>query len=199
MSLTEEEVAICNQSLDRINSTNFTLAVQTSVEGVKANTHYAQTRDALLRSFTWPFASARTVLVADTNTPDFEWDYQFTLPDDFLRQKAVYGVNGVCLLTDRWAIEGRKLLSNDSTVDLKYIKKVTDTTEFDALFTEVFILKLAIKLMFALAGTKTKGLEEGLFLELKAVLSKARQVARQETNVSGRSDWNLARFRSKGT
>ncbi len=198
MSLTEKEVVVCNQALDRINSTNFTFAVQTKQEGIKANTHYTQTRDALLRSFEWSFAKARAALVADTNTPDFEWDYQFNLPADYLRQREVYGVGGLFLTTDRWVIEGNKLLTNDSTADLKYIKKVTDPDDFDPLFTEVLILQLVRKFLSALAGTETSAFRKELLVELKAVMSKARVVCRQESNVSGRSDWNLARFRSRG-
>jgi hypothetical protein len=63
MSLTAAEIVVCNQALDKFGASNFTYARQTSNEAVKCNLHYSQTRDALLRSFEWNFASARSQLV----------------------------------------------------------------------------------------------------------------------------------------
>lgn len=64
MSLTEKEVAICNQSLSRIGAKGkITYADQTGIEAEKCILHYEQTRNALQRSFEWNFASARSELV----------------------------------------------------------------------------------------------------------------------------------------
>lgn len=193
MSLTEKEVKITNQSLDRIGSKNFTLAVQTGVEALKCITIYEQTRDALLRSFEWPFASARKTLSPEVNDPEFEWDYRFKLPDDFLRYKSDYGLDDSYEVDGRFTIEGNYMLSNNDEIDLRYIKKVTDPDDFDPLFTEVLILTLAKKLIPALAGTKSPTLLEDVGRDLAEVTSKARTICRQEVNVSGRSDWRQSR------
>lgn len=193
MSLVTKEVDLANQALDRIGSKNFTLAVQTGVEALKCITIYEQTRDALLRSFEWSFASARKTLSPETNNPEFEWDYRFKLPDDFLRYKSDYGLDDSYEVDDRFMIEGNYLLTNNDEVDLLYIKKVTNPDDFDPLFTEVLVLTLAKKLIPALAGTKNPGLVESVSRDLADALSHARVVCRQETNVSGRSDWLWAR------
>lgn len=193
MALTTEEVALCNQSLDRIGSKNFTLAIQTGVEALKCINIYTQTRDALLRSFEWPFASARKTLYPASNSPDFEWDYQFRLPEDFLRLKSDYNIEDSYPVDERFTIEGDYYLANDNDANIKYIKKVTDPDDFDPLFTEVLILTLAKKLIPTLAGTKSPTLLEDVGRDLADVTSKARTVCRQETNTSGRSDWRQAR------
>ncbi|KKM08249.1 hypothetical protein LCGC14_1725780 [marine sediment metagenome] len=193
MSLTTEEVAVCNQALDRVGSKNFTYAVQTSVEALKCITIYTQTRDALLRSFEWSFASARKTLSPEVNDPEFEWDYRFKLPDDFLRYKSDYGLSDSYAVDARFTIEGKYYLTNNDEVDLLYIKKVENPDDFDPLFTEVLILTLAKKLIPALAGTKNPGLVESVDKDLADALSHARVVCRQESNVSGRSDWRQAR------
>ena len=195
MSLTTEEVAVCVQALDRVGSKNFTYAVQTSVEALKCITIYTQTRDALLRSFEWSFASARKTLSPEVNSPDSEWDYRFKLPDDFLRYKSDYGLDDSYAVDARFTIEGKYYLTNNDEVDLLYIKKVENPDDFDPLFTEVLILTLAKKLIPALAGTKSPMLLEDISRDLEAALSKARTVCRQESNVSGRSDWRQARHR----
>lgn len=189
MSLITEEVTICNQALDRIGSTNFTYTVQTGVTGIKCNTHYEQTRRAVIRSFEWNFASARKILSAETSTPDFEWDYQYKLPSDFLRMKGLYSRYD-------FEIEGDLLLTNDTEVEIRYIKDVTIPADFDPLFTEVLVLTLAKKLINPLAGTKTTQLKEDVLRDLNIATVRARAVCRAESEDRGRSSWNLARYGS---
>jgi len=194
MALSAKEVALCNQALAGIGSKRFTLTVQTGVEGVMANLHYEQTRDALLRSFEWSFASDRATLTQDTKAPDFDWDHQYKLPEDFLRLKSFCGESITSRVGNRWTIEGKRILTNDDEADIEYIKKVTDPDDFDPLFMEILILKLSLKFLPSLAGTKTESFRELLLKELDILLSRARTICRQEVNVSGRSDWNAARF-----
>jgi hypothetical protein len=290
MSLTEAEVAICNQSLARIGSTTFTYAVQTSVQAEKCILHYEQTRNALQRSFEWPFCSERDTLAivktitldsapapdawavddeitgtssyttatvvsvtsdieydiayisgdftdgetitnatdieivtwegipleyedetvlwydesasddvkcgtgypsVEDSAPEFGYDYKYKLPEDFDRLKRNWRRR-----YQHWDIEGDYLLSDDDSVYIEYIKKVTDPDEFDPLFIEILILTLARKLISTLAGTKSSPLVQEVNQELFTVLARAKAVCRAETEDLGRSDWNLARYGS---
>ena len=194
MSLTAKEVVVCNQSLARLGSKRFTYANQaTEIEGIQSELIYTQTRNALERSFEWSFCKARKTLAPETNTPDFEWDYRFKLPDNYLRMRSDYGIDDSYAVDARFAIEGDCILSNNDEIDLKYIKKVTDPDDFDPLFTEVLILTLAKKLIPALPGTKAPTLLEDVARDLAEALSRARTVCRQESNTSGRSDWRQSR------
>jgi len=65
MSLTALEVNIVNQSLGKIGAKQMTFADQTTNQAVQCNLYYEQTRDSILRSFEWQFASTRLALVAD--------------------------------------------------------------------------------------------------------------------------------------
>jgi hypothetical protein len=138
--------------------------------------------------------------VQDTTDPDFEYDSQFILPDDFSRLKSVFGDNSSPTgnLKLSFAIEGQRLLTNETVINLRYIKKVTDPTEFDELFIEVFILKLALKLV-SLAGANPK-ITETLGAELKLVMPQVRALDRQETNTIGRLNrrpWVESRFSTR--
>lgn len=198
MSLTTEEVDICNQAIDKIGGNRFTFTVQTGVEALRCIAHYEQTRDALLRSHYWRFASARAALAQDTNDPDFEYDNQFKLPEDFLRLKSFYDDNAPSnKIRYPFVIEGQRLLTDESTCEIRYIAKITDATKFDPLFTEVLILLLSLKLLGPLAGGGTK-LAEDIRKELKPLMSQVRALDRQETNTEGRElTWNEAR-RTRG-
>lgn len=188
------ETSICNMSLARIGSKRINaLDTDTTNEAIQCRLHYEQTRDALLRSFTWPFATARATLSEDVDEPDSEWDNQFSLPADFLRMIADYGECATDYPNERWTIEGEKFLSNNSDAEIVYIKKVTDPAKFDSLFVDVLVLQLAKKLIPSLAGTANAIFKEDLERELMEKERLARRVCRQETNTSGMSKWNLAR------
>ncbi len=108
-NLTNLETVATLQDEDTVNFDS-----SDSPEAISCRTHYEQTRDALLRSHFWRFASARASLSQDSTDPAFEWDNQFILPSDFLRLKSVDDGFVSCALVSNfsYAIEGDRLLSN---------------------------------------------------------------------------------------
>lgn len=191
MSLTEDEVVVCNQSVDLIGGKVFTYAVQTGVEALKCIRAYPQTRNMLLRKYGWPFASVRVALEIDTQDPAFEYDHRFRLPSDFVRFKEDY-THLDNPEDDKFEIEGDYLLCNDSEVEIKYVKKITDPTKFDPLFTEMLILTLAKKLISPIVGTKNPTLVNEIKQDLAEITRSAIAACRQETNTSGYRGWNYA-------
>jgi len=186
---------ICNMALGRIGATRLAytgttetdLDANTTLEAIQCNLNYHQTRKTVLRSHYWNFASARASLVLDTETPSFGWDYQYDLPDDFLKLKFFYE-------EEKYTIEGRKFLTDEDSASIEYIRDVTDVTEFNPLFVEILVLQLALKLIPALAGTQSETLRQDLKQDLMLLLRRAITIERQETNDTGKSDWNNARF-----
>ena len=192
------ETSICNQSFAKIGAKRINnIDTDTSPEAIQARTHYEPTRDALIRSHSFRFARARKVLSQDAVDPVFEWDNQFILPNGFLRFRSIYEEDGATSKSRRHSLEGQRLLTNLSAVSLRYIKKVTDVTEFDPLFVQVLVLQLALKFIPALAKTDPK-LSTDIKTELKPLMTKVEAVDMDETDVGGRSDWNLARHSGIG-
>ena len=195
---------ICNQALGRLGSSrinNFEDDTESSVQAIQCRLHYEQTRDALIRSHYWRFASDRASLSQDTVDPDFEYDNQFILPTDFMRLKNIFGdnftVSGNTELT--FAIEGQRVLTNCSTVDIRYIKKVTDPTQFDPLFIEVFVLALADKFIGPLPGGDAR-IQKKIDDAMDKLMPRVRAIDRQETNTIGRLNrrpWLEARLFSR--
>jgi hypothetical protein len=121
------------------------------------------------------------------------WD----LPSDFSRFRSINEETGVTSRKNRHAIEGQRFLTNFSAVSLLYIKKVTDVTEFDSLFVEVFVWLLADKMIGPLAGGDAK-IQVKIDTALKKLMPKVLAVDEDETDTGGRSDWNLARHGGLG-
>lgn len=199
LSETLSETSICNQALGGIGANQIKVNVETdtTVSGIQCRLHYEPTRDALLRFTFWRFASARTTLTQDTSDPDFEWDNQFLLPDDFIRFKSVEEETGVSSRKNRHAIEGQLYLTNFSTVNLRYIKKITDVTKFDPLFLEVFVWQLENKMIGPLTGGDAR-IQKKIDTALSVLIPKTLAVDMDETDTGGRSDWNLARHGGLG-
>lgn len=139
-----------------------------------ANALYAMTRDATLRAHPWRFALKRKELAADVTGPIFEFTTSYTIPSDALR----------VLKTDWtpppiWRVEARKVVTDQGApIKILYIAQITDPQQFDALFIEAFIMRLASKMAVAVSGNYKRGAD--LFLMYKDALSEARSLSGQE-------------------
>ncbi len=153
------EVDICNAALVKLGDENTISALgQDGREGEICELMYPQVRDRLLASHPWNFAIGRRTLIADTTDPDFEFNNQYFLPGDFLRALGMFDSQ------ERWKIEGDKLLTDENIVQLLYIKKVTNTGQYPALFSETISSTLAGEIAEVITGSTNKAkffLEEG--------------------------------------
>lgn len=136
------------------------------------NLWYDPTRDEVIRSADWTFARARATISRLTDAPLFGWDYQYQLPvnpkclmvmrliedtgyTDFNLADALYTGQG-----SAYEIESDKLLTNYDTANIIFLRRVTDSTKFDALFVKALVYKLAHDACFDITGSleRTAGL-----------------------------------------
>ena len=145
------EVDVCNAALIKLGDENTISAIgQDGREGEICELMYPQVRDRLLASHPWNFAIGRSTLIADTTTPDFEFNFQYFLPGDYMRGLGLFESQ------ERWKVEGDKLLTNETTVQLLYIKKETNTGKYPALFTEALASTLAGEIAEVITGSTQK-------------------------------------------
>ena len=194
------ETKICNLSLSDIGAKRINnIDTDTSPEAIQCRTHYEPIRDALTRSHLWRFARARATLSRDAAAdPPFEYDRQYILPVDFLRLRSIYEGRFSDENLRNYAIEGERILTNDTTMEIRYIKRVTDVTKFDPLFVQVLVLQLDLKLITGLAKTDTK-LKESIKNDLQLLMPSVKALDLQETNTMGKCEletWNDARYQS---
>lgn len=130
----------------------------------EAKAIFTKIRDALLASFNWNFAKARASLPALVAVPAFGYARKFQLPANCLRVTFVgdYYVGADLtdyrgIPTDEYAIEGREILTNlGDPLNIKYVKQVTDPTQFGAAFTDAFGCRLARDLAVSLTNSVSK-------------------------------------------
>lgn len=150
------------------------------------------------------FNKYRATLVQDTESPAFEYRNQFLLPFAFLRYRYKHdsgaasneiSVFSFSLETNR---QNKKvLLTDESSVNLVYSKIVTNASQFDPLFTEVLVLRLARKLSVPLTGDDK--MLAGIDADLKPLMARVRALDRNEGTGTRQNDqftWNDARLGS---
>jgi hypothetical protein len=89
---------------------------------------------------------------ASRGTDDFGYPYKSSVPEDIIRPHEFY--HGSTQVEPNWELEQGFLLSDESTVDLRYIKRVTNTSRFTSLFVKALYLNLGALLAIALKGDR---------------------------------------------
>jgi hypothetical protein len=193
--LTDTEYEVSNISGTFADGETITNA---TVESVYWNGQLVEWEDATVYDYD-SAASSQVVCetgypVISTSSPAFEYDYQYFLPDDYLRKIAVYEDDNTDDPSDRYHIEGKRVLTNYSEFHLRYVFNVTSPDDFDPLFYKVLMLRMALRLTSAVAGTRTNDMKAEIQEELRVSENLARCVSGQENNTTGREDYNLARY-----
>ena len=173
------ETEICNQALAHLGERPIASLEDGSVASRACRLAYDRVRNELLRQHRWNFAVTRAVLSRLATAPLFGWNYQYALPADCLRALEVNDSEFGDMVTDPWTIEGRVMLTNAETVNLIYVREVTDVSEFDDLFAEALSLKIAIRLSEIIRGSTGKTNELGALYE-RSIAPMARGVDSNE-------------------
>ena len=169
-------VDICNSALNQIGASNIISLTEDSKAARICNQRYNFVRDSVFRSHPWNCLTTRTTIAPDTATPAFEFSKQFTLP-----------TNPFCLrvlqLSDTdilYKIEGRKLLCDESSIEMIYIGRVEDGNQYDLLLIEALAAAMAADLAYPLVGSSSLG--ANMYQLYQNKLTEARFVDATEDN-----------------
>ena len=172
------KVDLANEALLLLGSNTITSFTDNDSNAVLVNRFYPSERDAVLRSNRWNCAITTANIASLADTPIIDWEYKFTLPTDpyCLRVLDVRTVTGDIRLDHE--IHGRELLTEESTVDITYIQRLEDTTQFDSLLYQALVFRMAWKLAFPIMRSHTVMGQMGQMYE--AVVREARTIDSQE-------------------
>lgn len=166
------QVDIANMALAKVGD----FYISSMTEGTKQATYvgifWDICRDSLLASYPWNFAMGRAQLALLAGSPVSVYNYRYQLPNDCLRiievsRDATF--DGSASIDYR--VEGREVLTNETALYVKYIRKVTDTTMFTPLFNRLLACDLAVFLAEPLGAMTT---------DQKQLLAQERQICVDE-------------------
>ena len=139
-------VDICNGALNQLGATTILSLTEDSKNARLCNSRFTQVRDAVFRSHPWNCLQKRVELAADTDAPAWGFSYAYTLPADCLRLLRILDYDS------NYKVEGRKILSNTSSMKILYIGRVTDPNEYDESLRETLSAALGADIAFAVTS-----------------------------------------------
>ena len=178
-------VDICNEAMDLLGAATITSLTENSKEARLCNRRYETVRDHVLRAHPWNCAITRKTLAKDTDAPAFGFNSQFTLPTDpyCLRVLSFWNSNVDNELAAydsnvMFKVEGRKVLTNESTCKITYIARLTDSEQFDTLLSSAIAHRLAGETAYAITGSNN--LSQGILALYESRLKEARTMDAME-------------------
>lgn len=163
-------ISICNKALTYLSAERILALTENSENARRCNAIYDYTRDEIIASHTWKFATKWASLAQLDETPINGYTYAFALPADFIKERELY--------TDySFYIESSKLYTNDSSPKLNYIARVTDESKFPPYFAEALSRRIAADLAFGI--TQNASLAELAFKLADNALREAKQIDSQ--------------------
>lgn len=139
------------------------------------NDVYDFSRKELLRALPWRFAVDYVELGNTGTTPILQWSQEFQLPQNVIR---VISLNG-SEYNYQFEIVGDKLLCDDSTAKIKFIKDIEDESKFDVSFGQALASLIASKTARTITGNATTQRE--MYQRYVEDLANARTYSAQET------------------
>jgi len=139
-------VDICNGALNQLGATTILSLTEDSKNARLCNQRYTQVRDSVFRSHPWNCLQKRIELAADTTAPAWGFSYAYTLPSDCLRLLRILDYDS------NYKVEGRKILSNTSSMKILYVARVTDPNEYDELLRETLSAALGADIAFGITS-----------------------------------------------
>lgn len=181
------EIDIINRALYKMGDQRIAARTENNKRARLMNDLYDGVRDELLRECPWNFAIARDSLAADPVEPLYEWSTKFAVPADLLYMVSTENRTA-------YRLEGNFILSHqENSLKITYVRRVTDTTEFDSGFAELFAIKLAYEGVAQIAADIP--LRDRLLrdLEIKTIRAKKTDGQEDDPRPMPVDTWELAR------
>ena len=141
--------SICNMALRQIGEKRISDISDLTDPARILTDVYEPVRNEVLESHPWNFSIIRVALVVLAGTPAFGYTYQFQLPADCLR------VIRMSETDIEFKIEQDRLLTNESSAKILYIKLVTDTSLYSATFVATLATRLAAEIAYPITNDQT--------------------------------------------
>ena len=171
-------VEIGSNALRLLGDDPITSLTEDSERARLVNALYEEVRNEVTRAAMWNCAKDRQVLASLADTPAFGWSYYHQLPSTCLR---VIDVLSGDIRIDH-EVEGRKIMTDVSSVNVIFLKKITDPNDMDALFIGAYTAKLAAELAEPVTGSRS--LAEQMWTLYDRKVREARTIDSQEGTVS---------------
>ena len=149
-------VNMCNSALNLLGASTISSLTEDTKNARLCNQRYEPIRDRVFRSHNWNCLIKRVQLAQDSTAPVVEYSYAYTLPVGCLRVLKIHNgsTDSIKSALD-YKVEGRKIVTDETTIYLVYIALITDPNEFDSYLREAISHQLAADICYAITNNST--------------------------------------------
>ena len=146
-------VDICNSALNLLGASTISALTEDTKNARLCNQRYEPMRNRVFRSHNWNCLIKRVQLAQDSTGPVIEYTYGYTLPSDCLRVLKIHNgsTDSIKSALD-YKIEGRKVVTDQTTIYLVYVAIDTDPTNYDSYLYEAVSHQLAADICYAITN-----------------------------------------------
>jgi hypothetical protein len=147
------KTSICNKALRKLGA-NPLMNVDTdnTKPATLCKASYDDVLQEVLRMHNWNFAIFRQSLVLDaSNSPIYEFSNRFILPTIPIFIRLLSVENNI-----EYRLENNFLLTNESSVNIRFIGKETDPNKYDSLFIECFSSRLSYEIGYSITSDEAR-------------------------------------------
>lgn len=149
------KVEIANMALHELGKERITSFSDGTRHAVVINDIYESIVDEVVCFRDWSAAAGRASLAQTADTPDFEWDYEYQLPTSPKCLKVRQVQNSLGDSDIEYEIEGDKLVTNETAINLKYTKQLTSSSDYGIYLTTAIYKRLVAALAYYITGDKS--------------------------------------------
>ena len=149
-------VNMCNSALNLLGASTISSLTEDTKNARLCNQRYEPIRDRVFRSHNWNCLIKRVQLAQDSTGPVVEYTYGYTLPTDCLRVLKIHNgsTDSIASSLD-FKVEGRKIVTDITTIYLVYVALITDPNEYDTYLREAVSHQLAADICYAITNNST--------------------------------------------
>ena len=146
-------VNMCNSALNLLGASTISSLTEDTKNASLCNQRYEPIRNRVFRSHNWNCLIKRVQLAQDSTGPVVEYTYGYTLPTDCLRVMKIHNGSTDSIASDLdYKVEGRKIVTDITTIYLVYIALITDPNEYDSYLREAVSHQLAADICYAITN-----------------------------------------------
>ena len=149
-------VNICNSALNLIGASTISALTEDTKNARLCNQRLEPVRNRVFRSHNWNCLIKRVQLAANSTDPVVEYAKSYALPSDCLRVLKIHNGTTDSIASDLdYKIEGKNIVTDQTTVYLVYIALDTDPNNYDSYLREAISHQLAADLAYAITNNAT--------------------------------------------
>ena len=149
-------VNMCNSALNLIGASTISALTEDTKNARLCNQRYEPVRNRVFRGHNWNCLIKRVELAQNSTAPVVEYTYAYALPSDFLRVMKIHNGTTDSIAADLdYKVEGKNIVTNQTTVYLVYVALDEDPNNYDAYLREAISHQLAADLAYAITNNAT--------------------------------------------